>query len=156
MARTFFLLLFLPAAYSVSAQHDTYLLRNLEYGKKVGPAVPLRPRPEYVPSLSNRPGIRTQIAIKYPVLAVRNSIEADVIVNFTVAPDGQVIEVKSEKIDSLVIDRYSLNRNKLGDKSRDASVNALIKEAIRGIYQLRLEPADTTRYFQKRVSFRIR
>ena len=144
------------AAPAALAQGDMYLMRNMDYGKKVGPAVPARPRPEYVPKPSDRPGIRTEIAIKYPALALRNSVEADVIVNFTVAPDGRVVEAKEEKIDSVVIDRYGFSRHKLDDKSRVVSVNELIKEAIRGVYQLRLEPADTTRHFQKRLSFRIR
>ena len=99
------------AAYSapVAAQGDTYLMRHMDYGKTVKPYSPSRPSnrgkqleilaadssiippgelPVYKPSRSNAVGDGPALIIKYPVRAVRNGLQGDIVVKFAVAPDG--------------------------------------------------------------------
>ena len=148
MVRTFFLLLFLPVAYSVSAQHDTYILRNMDYGKKVGPAVP--PRAVYVPKPT--PGLRTSVKVKYPTLPLRLYMEGVVWMIFDIGSDGLPKSVECERIDSLVI---SETDKKKVAKYADDGKKALVDEAKRAIYLLRLAPADSVRHYRVPIHYKI-
>ncbi len=143
------LVLFTLSALSASAQNDTYIQRHMDYGKKVGPAVPVRKL--YIPKSLAKPGLKTRINIKYPKLAVRLMMEGTVWVTFDVGPDGLVKTAEFERMDSLVI--WEKDQKKLATYA-EAGKQSMIEEAKRAITALRLAPADSVRHF--RVPFRFK
>ncbi len=106
----FSLLLMLPV-FTAYSQNDTYILRNMEYGKKVGPATPTRKRVPLV--LAPSPVVPRGMGessvngvsplaiwaagkLNYPKGALRAGVEGRVSLLLSVSPDGHVTDVTFE------------------------------------------------------------